>query len=255
MISPIVKIGDRWARNISLAFQEWADKTRIEGRSNTPIVRFDPTPYIELAFFEAGEAQLATLGKLLGIGVKFDLKSPEAIAWCKKYAAKEIKYIDNATKQTIRQIVLRGFEEGLTSQQQSRLIREHIGLLPQHVQAVANYRKALGDIDPVLADRLEEKYRKKLLVWRANNIGLTEGHIASNQGAYESTKGAVKRGVLDPDEWEEYRIVTRDKRLCHVCESTAGEARQLPDGVYASTGSVIAWVHNMCRCTSGLRRK
>ncbi len=255
MTKEIVDVADKWAANISDAFQAWTEDVEINGRSNTPIIRFDPAPYIEGAFYAGGEAQLIELGKMLGTGVTFDLRSPEAEAWIKKYSATEIKYIGAAQKQAIREITLRAFQEGLTAQEQSKLIRKYIGLLPNHIIAVKNYRKALGDIDPALADRLEEKYRKKLLKWRADTIGLSESHYAANMGAYQGTKGAVARGILSPDEWEEYRIVTRDKRLCARCERVAGEARQLPDGVYKSSGLVIVWLHPRDRCTAGLRRK
>jgi len=254
MVSTTVRIGDKWAANISRAFEEWAEKTRLEGRSNTPIIRFDPTPLIEGAFFESGEAQLTELGKLLGTGIKFDLRSPEAEAWIKKYAGQEIKYIAAANKKAIQQIVLRGFEEGLSPQQQSRLIRQYIGLLPQHVIAVQKYRDTLGDIDPALADRLEEKYRRKLLKWRADTIGLTEGHTAANEGNREANRGAVDRGIFLPDEWERYWMITRDKRTCPTCEGLSGARADLPDGDFEGDGRGPP-LHQRCRCCEGLRKK
>jgi hypothetical protein len=252
MIPAAVLIGDKWARRISIAFQEWAEQERPE--RTLKITPFDPEPFIEGAFYESGEAQLTELGKMLGMGVKFDLRSLEAEAWIKDYAAKEIKYIDASTRKTIQQITLRAFQEGLTPQEQSKLIRQYIGLLPQHVVAVQNYRDSLTDIDPALADNLEAKYRAKLLKWRADMIGLTEGHTASNQGYRQVNSDAVKRGVFSPDEWERYWMVTRDKRLCTRCEGMANKAASLPDGDFEGDGQGPP-LHQRCRCTEGLRQK
>jgi hypothetical protein len=252
MIPATVLIGDKWARRISIAFQEWAAQEHPE--RTLKITPFDPEPFIEGAFLESGAAQLEQVGRLIGMGVKFDLRSPEAEAWIKDYAASEIKYIDVANRKAIQQITLRAFQEGLTPAEQSKLIRQHIGLLPQHVVAVQNYRESLGDIDSALADKLESKYRAKLLKWRADTIGLTEGHTASNQGNRQANADAVKRGVLSPDEWERYWMVTRDKRTCDICNGLSGATASLPNGDFAGDGRGPP-LHQRCRCTEGLRRK
>ena len=250
MTEATVRIGDAWARRISLAFQHWASQEQPERTFS--IKPFDPTPYIELAFYEAGEAQIAQIGKLIGIGVKFDLRSPEAEAWIRNFGAQEIRYIDAATQKTIRQITLRAFQEGLTARERSKLIKQYIGLLPQHAVAVANYRQALEGIDSALADRLEEKYRQKLLKWRADTIALSEAHAAANQGYREANAGAVRRGILSPVEWERYWMVTRDKRTCPTCESLSGDRADLPGGAFERGGRGPP-KHPRCRCTEGLR--
>lgn len=105
-----------------------------------------PLPFHRGPFYESGDAQLEEIGKLVGIGVKFDLRNPETAAWIMKYGAAEVKYIDETAKATIRDIVLRGQTEGLTPTAQAKLIKDHIGLLPRQLRALRPSRRGLvGD--------------------------------------------------------------------------------------------------------------
>jgi hypothetical protein len=250
MIPPAQAVGDKYATQISQAFQDWRDAYEAGTPTPGPIMikPFDPSPYIRACYAEAGMAGAEVITELVKgprTAFAFDLRSPEAEAWIRDYAAKEIKYIDVATQQTIKQITLRAFEEGLTPQQQSKLIRQYIGLLPNHITAVENFRKSLGDIDSTLADRMEERYRKKLLKWRADTIALTESHTASNEGNRESTRQAVKRGILDPDEYEMELFNHADKRICPICNALRGTRCPLPGGRYGGRSGPP--FHNRCR--------
>ncbi|MCK9570710.1 phage head morphogenesis protein [Candidatus Pacearchaeota archaeon] len=251
MSEATILVGDESAELISLAFIAWAVSKSATSSS------FDPTPFIRDAFYASGEAQIEEIGALVEIKTSFNIRSPQADAWIKKYAAKHIKYVDATKKQTIRQIVLRGFREGLTSQEQSKLIKEHIGLLPAHSNAVDNYRKNLlsSGMDTSSADTLTEKYRKKLLKYRADTIGLTEGHTAANEGYRFANREAVKRGILNPDKYEQYWIVTRDKRLCPICANLSNTRADLPNGQFPSPGGHGPPIHPRDRCTTGIRRK
>ncbi len=248
--TPIQTIGDKWAKNISSAFEEWADDVAKNGRSNTKIIRFDPTPMIESAFYEGGEAQLGELGKILGTGIKFDLTSPEAIEWLKKYGAEQIKLIDATTKQTIRQITLQGLQEGLTPQEQSKLIREHVGLLPQHARAVDNYKKSLIDsgMDSANVDKLVAKKIKFYIKWRADTIGLTESHTATNEGCRTATEDAVDRGIISKDEYENEWLTAPDTHRCDKCGGMQGKRAEI-GGDFAGDGRGPP-KHPRCRCTT-----
>lgn len=242
------QIGDKWAGEISKAFEEWAEDVRLNGRSNIPITRFNPEPLIESAFLAGGASQLAEIGKLTGMGVKFDLRNYEAEAWIKQYAADQVKYIEATQKKTIRQIVLRGFQEGLTQQEQSREIRKHIGLLPNHYTAVQNYKSELlkSGMDESTSELLTDKYRKKLLKYRADTIGLTEGHTAANEGFSHANEEAVKRGILQENEYLEKWLYTNDGKVCAICIVNNGKT--------APIGELRIPAHPRCRCTKILVR-
>lgn len=249
-MTTIQDIGDKWAKNISDEFQSWAEETAKTGRSNTKIIRFDPTPLIESAFYEGGEAQLGELGKILGTGIKFDLTSPEAIAWIKEYGAEQIKLIDATTKATIRDITRRGLEEGLSPQDQSKLIRQHIGILPQHAKAAENYRKALIDsgMDQISVERLVAKRIKFYIKLRADNIGLTESHTATNVGSRQVSESAVERGIISKDEYEQEWLTAPDDHRCSKCGGMQGKRAEI-GGNFPGDGRGPP-LHNRCRCTN-----
>ena len=252
-MTEIQDIGDEYAGKISAAFQEWAESAK---ESYPKLPTFDPTPIILSAMMAAGAVQLSQLSELLSVQVKFDLKSPEAIAWAEKYGAQQVKYVSRATKLAIRQITASGLQDGLSPAEQSKAIRQIVGLLPQHAQAVLNYRNQLikSGTDEALAGRLTDKYRKKLLKWRADTIGLTESHTAANEGLRQANRGAVERGILKPSEYEQEWLTSADKRRCDRCAGMQGKRASLPDGTFPGDGSGPI-LHPRCRCTTIIVRK
>lgn len=249
----IEDIGLKWANRIAKAFIAWAEAEAVS--RELKISPFDPEPQLTLAFYEAGEAQLAVLGKLLGTGVKFDLRSKEAEAWIKKYSGEQIKYISQANKLAIRQIKLRAFQDGLTIQQQRAMIKQYIGLLPQHVIAVGNYQDGLikTGMDKANAEKLAAKYREKLLRYRANMIAETEGMAASNNGARISNESAVKRGILDPDIYEQEWVASGLKNVCDKCKAANGT--RAPIGGKFPNGSMGPPIHQHDHCGVIIVRK
>lgn len=249
MDTPVQAIGDKWAKTIADEFEKWADEVVESGRVNTQIMRFDPTPLIESAFYEGGEAQLGELGKILGTGVKFDLTSPEAIAWIKKYGAEQIKLIDTGTKATIREITRRGLEEGLNPREQMKAIKENIGLLPQHSKAVQNYKRTMLDagMDPATVEKLAAKKAAQLLRYRAYTIGLTESHTATNEGSRQVTESAVERGIISKDEYANEWLTAADSRRCSKCGEMQGKRAEI-GGDFAGDGRGPP-LHPRCRCT------
>jgi hypothetical protein len=254
MINPAESIGLKWAAKISDAFTKWAKQ---EKKSRTiKITPFDPSPLIEGAFYEAGKTSLTEMGKLLGMGVKFDLRSKEAESWISNYAASQIKYLDATAKQTIRQIKLRSFQEGLTLQEQRDLIKQNIGLLPQHIIAVQNYKDSLVDLDQATVDRMGDKYANKLLNYRADMIGRTEGMASSNNGRRISNEYAVDRGVLDPDEVEQKWVTSKLGNVCEDCKKMDGKRTEIGGTFETDEGPLdCPPKHQHCSCGVVLTKK
>jgi len=245
------EIGLKWAVRISAAFRLWAEE---EKKSRTiELKQFDPSPQISLAFYEAGEAQLTDIGKLIGMGIKFDLRSKEAEQWIENYAAKEIKYINAGSKAAIRQIKLRAFQEGLSISEQRALIKQYVGLLPKHVIAVQNYRTALTSIDPAIADKMAERYAAQLLRYRANMIAVTEGMTASNEGIRKTNEDAARRGILPKDEYEQEWVASGLARTCDKCLAANGS--RAPIGGTFPNGSRGPPIHMHDRCGTVIVRK
>jgi hypothetical protein len=247
------EIGLKWAKRIAKAYLIWAES---EQKSRTIDIKpFDPETQITLAFYEAGESQLIDIGKLIGAGVKFDLRSKEAEAWIKDFSAKEIKYINSANRAAIRQIKLRAFQEGLTIQEQRVMIKEFIGLLPKHVIAVGNYKDGLlkSGMDEATAQRLAAKYREKLLRYRANMIAETEGMSASNEGIRQTNLDAVKRGIISKDEYEMEWVASGLRNVCSRCQDANG--KRAPIGGKFPNGSMGPPIHPHDHCGTVLVRK
>lgn len=246
-------VGLKWSKRIAAAFMAWTDQEQ-KSRQIT-VSAFDPSPQITLAFYEAGGAQLEDLGKLLGMGVKFDLRSPEAEAWVKKYSSEQIKYISQANKAAIRQIKLKSFQEGLSIGEQRQLIKQYIGLLPQHVVAVGTYQDGLiaSGMDKDAAERLAAKYRLKLLNYRATNIAVSEGMMATNEGVRKVNESAVKRGIVNPDEYEQQWVATGLRNVCDKCQSANGT--RAPIGGTFPNGSRGPPIHPGDHCNVVLVRK
>jgi len=216
---------------------------------------FDPKERLKDLFSACLVIDGEYIGKVTG-GAKFDYVDPRALEWIEKYVAEDVVDIDAGTKQAIRNIVREGYETGITPRNQARQIREIVGLDERRAETLRKYSENLFS-KGLSEERVWELIGKKgraLLNSRALTIAVNETSEASAQAGYWSTKSACERGVLDPNEYEGYRIVTPDERLCSRCAPIAGEARQIPDGTYESTGSHTAKVHTCCRCCEGLRQ-
>ncbi len=246
-------IGPIWAEKISDAFVEWAEEQRLS--RSIKIQPFNPEPYVEGAFYEAGSLQLLELGALLGLEVSFNIRNKEAEAWIQKYSGDQIKYISATNRAAIRLIKLRAFQEGLTVQQQQKLIKDHIGLLPRHVVAVNNYYDVLirsGEGEET-AKRLASKYGAKLVRYRANMIGVSESMSASNNGIRITNESAVKRGILSKDEyWQEW-VASGLKNVCEQCKAANGTHAEI-GGTYPN-GSMGPPIHPHDHCSVIIVRK
>jgi hypothetical protein len=258
MIPATTAIGDRYAKQIAQAFLDWRDNAAMLPASRIiHVVPFDPTEIIRETFGASGKAQAKQIIKLVKgpqVGFSFNLRSPEAEAWIEKYAASEIKFIDAASKQTIRQVILQGFQDGLTPIEQAKLIKPYIGLTPRQAIALENYANNLGIEDKTLAQKMTEKYGQRLLRDRALNIALTEGHIASNEGYMESTSQAVDRGVIDPKRFEYTWILTHDERTCQRCRDHEDDTAEIPFGKFKN-GDEPGRIHNRDRCCRAIVEK
>ena len=243
----------RWNEGAAASFLLWASAERKS--KSIKITQFDPSHVIKKVFYEAGDAQLDVLSEEFGVGYRFDLRSAEAEAWISEYSGQQIKYISATNRAAIQQIKLIAFQEGMTIPEQRRLIKQHIGLLPQHVVAVKRYETGLMDagMDDGSVNRLTEKYRKKLLDYRANMIGVTEGMTASNEGIRKANEDAMKRGILPTDEYEQVWVASGLPNTCDQCIAANGSTA--PIGGTFPNGSRGPPIHPHDHCTVVIRRK
>lgn len=179
---------------------------------------------------------------------RFDLVNPRAVEWVRENGARLVKDIEQAQRESIRQIVARGIEDGLSPAEQARLIRERVGLLPQQEQSLAEYEDELraAGVDD---DKVEGKLSRRLdemLSNRATVIARQETIVAAYQGARESWRQMTEDGLLG-DEAEQEWVTATDDRLCEDCEPLDGRTAKLDEefapGIYQPGDP-----HPLCRC-------
>jgi SPP1 gp7 family putative phage head morphogenesis protein len=191
-----------------------------------------------------------------GISIIFNKTNPEAVAWVEARCAELItQNIIPESRAAIRDIMLRAFNKGIPPRSAARLIREHIGILPRHAEAVNKYYASLvEELGEEEALRLAEKYAQKLINYRAKNIARTETIRASSQGQHELWRQAVEEDLLDPNEWERVWIADETERVCGICQGLEGQRAPM-DGPFPGGYMMPPDPHPSCRCAVGLQRK
>lgn len=240
------------------AFEEALASGRLdEAIDKIDWLQFNPERLVEMGVSDAANAAADMITLVSKVNYQYDPKMRAALGWVKQYAAEEVKYINPASQQAIREAVYRAYSTSVAPTANVPLIKSMIGLTPSQAKSVENYRNALlkkGKSEEAI-QKACDKYAAKRLKQRAETIAVNEASEAACHGHLFATKDAVQRGVIDPQKWEEIRLVTPDERACKICRPLNGETRQLPDGFYASTGSQISKIHTRCRCIPLIREK
>jgi len=201
---------------------------------------------------EVGKATARRLGEKLKAELRFDLLNPRAVEFINHHTGELITQVTEESRQAIRTIIRRAFEEGGHPYQQAKKIIQHIGLTERQSQAVENFRRRLIEdgVSRVKANKQAEAYAKRLLRDRAETVARTETMMASNEGQQEAWRQAVEEGLLDEAEVEREWIVTPDDRLCDRCLAMDGKRASINE-TYEG-GIEGPPLHPRCRCTEGL---
>ncbi len=220
--------------------------------------------------------------------MSFTLLNPSAVSFLQGYSFELITGLSAIMQESIRDIMTQAFRDGLPVAAQARLIRQYIGLTPQQIRAVENYRRLLESGDPgalretmgrALRDArydrtiertvtegarltrqqvnvMVDRYVSRQLKYRAEMIARTETIRAANAGQIEAWRQAQQQGYLSATVRQRW-IYTKDERTCEVCP-------QIPDmnpagvpigGVFRAPGGVVKQPpdpHPQCRCALGL---
>lgn len=167
----------------------------------------------------AGVKVLAPSKPKGNIDFGFDRTNPNVIDWINEHTAETLDDLGKATRDRIREIIERAFnqQEDLKSY-------------------AADLLDAIGDQA------------------RADVIARTESMLAANEGQAEAWDQAVDAGILTGNEKKTW-IVTPDDRLCPICEAIDGQTVEMSDNFESpETGEQfdVPPAHPNCRCTVGL---
>lgn len=184
-------------------------------------------PKMTDAWFAAGRRVSSVLpkGALLQPYI-FDTSRVAALAADGGYRAGFVQEITREQQRVITQIINRGFVESLSRRQVARLLRDSVGLTAQQEKWVWNYRQQLRELDPDMFDRqlrdrrsdkrlqrlieeggaldaasidkMTERYRQRLIQYRAQTIARTESLRAVRMAEYEALVDINDLGILNP---------------------------------------------------------
>ena len=170
----------------------------------------------------------------------FDPTRVSALSSAGGYRAAFITDIVDSQRETISQVINRGLIEGRSKNQVARDIRASIGLTAKQEQWIENYRRQLSLMDASALDRalrdrrsdrlyqrlldsgnalsqeqidsMVERYRQRMIKWRAQTIARTESLRAMRMGEWDALMEAHEAGALSPL-LRRFWLVTADERL------------------------------------------
>ena len=209
------------------------------------------------------------------LDMKFNRASPMATSYASMSAANMVTDMIDSQIQSVRSVVSRAFNEGLTRQQTSRNLIQLLNEIPTPKGAVAgNY--ALGhmfgnatkglttryanavvsragrlvrqnpDISPVDLKRKVDQYGAKLRRSRARTIARTELMRASNQGRLQGMWQAADQGLVNPT-LAKKQWVTSSFDVCPICIPLNGKTVGIRDS-FGPMGDAPP-AHPNCKCT------
>lgn len=164
-----------------------------------------------------GSAGLAVEGLPIPVqaSLRYDVNNPRIRSFLNRSTASMVTRVDTDAKLVIRDAVTRHFTEALTPDRMAGLIKNSIGLLPEHARAVRNYSKALQAKDYPLSniEKYSTAYADRLLDYRAMMIARTESQDAMSEGQLSVWREAENQDLIQnvKKKW----IVDGDP--CEIC--------------------------------------
>jgi hypothetical protein len=156
-------------------------------------------------------------------GISFSLSNPRAVAYLKEHGAEQIPGIDETTRATIRDILVRGRQEGWAYDKVAKAIIEQfpefaVGTPYEHIRS------------------------------RAHLIAVDETSKAYGEANYQVALGMDERGLPMEKKW----AASPDEKTCEVCLGNAAVGwvpvrRPFPSGHQREPA------HPACRCNTQYR--
>ena len=205
----------------------------------------------------AANASAKSLPSQVRIAANFTTSDPRAIAFAEQRAGKLIRQISDESRKAVTETITEALRMRIDRREMVSRISKVVGLDSRQARALTRYyekaladgRKAGLDYDEALAkaDRLGDKYKKRLLRQRATRIARTETVAASNAGRYLSWMEAEAQGLLGADSVKRW-ITAMDERTCPICAPLNN--KEFPYKANFPTGELMPPVHPNCRCSA-----
>lgn len=204
---------------------------------------------------EAGENMIDTLPKQYQ-DIQFDPASPRGLSWVTTRGAELVVEITQESRLAIQEAVKQAATAGFGADRTAAQIKDLVGLTQRQAGAVTRFRGKLlqSGVDYDRAAKMASDYSSRLLRYRAENIARTELMKAANQGHLEMLYQGADQGILPPNSFVRYWILTPDDRLCPYCAEMKGAEVNLGEDFTGPSGDISGPpLHPQCRCTTGVR--
>jgi hypothetical protein len=216
-------------------------------------------------------ADLPNGGRVGGqIAVGFDFLNPLHLEAVRDLETRVITGLRSEVRDVVRAHVENGLRDGVGPRVVARGIRDVVGLAPNQLEAVANFRLALeeGRIGDALGYKLRDKrfgikkemsqaqidkavdaYRRRFIAHHAETVARTATLDTLKKGQQLAQEDAVRRGILDPSRLYKMWIGVMDDRERE--SHRAMEHESVPYNIPYSNGQMIPGEDEYnCRCLS-----
>jgi hypothetical protein len=216
-------------------FRRWGDDPRAVGNEDEVSEALDPVREVFLSSAELAADQAVPPPPPPGSGtdgpgtpggpdrritVDLDARRPDVERHLREYSLKRIREISDASRQTIRDVLVRASISGASTQQQAREIRDSIGLTSAQAGWVRTFRFQLDALDPRVmgralrdrrfdptvqkaldggpplteeqVDKMVAAYHRRTLAYRATMIARTEAIRAANVGGVAGMRAQLE---------------------------------------------------------------
>lgn len=207
------------------------------------------------AFVQSARVVSEWAAASLSVRVSFDQVNVRAVEAMRSNRLRLVTNLTEGQRAAVREVLLNGVVSGQNPVRTAREIRASIGLTEGQVRQVESYRSALRDLrrdaldralrdrrsDSVVRraietgrelseeriDRMVERYRERVLDYRARTIARTESMRAVNEGAEESLRQMVDAGIAGDEDVTLVWRTAKDERVRGSHRSMNGQRRTM----------------------------
>jgi len=207
------------------------------------------------------------------LGFSFNYLSPHVVPAIRALEDAALLPLKDSARAVVREAVERGLREGASSRAIGKEIRRVIGLGPEQLQQIANFRDALsgaagrsvteynlrnrtvdrllakGPLTPEQIDRYTEAYRKARIANNATSVARTAAVNAQKSAQALAWQDAIDKGIVDGDRLLKKWISVGDDRVRPEHVKMNGETVPF-DATYSNGEDVPGESVYNCRCIS-----
>ncbi|MCH9664660.1 MAG: phage head morphogenesis protein [Gammaproteobacteria bacterium] len=199
--------------------------------------------------------------------VAFDQSAIGSVTFMQNTRNRIVTEFMQRQSEAVRAVIIDGIARGLNPIEQGRQLRSVIGLTPDQIQIIGNYRRLLETnsrralnrrlrdrrfdstinnaidqgipIPPAQIDRIVDRYTSRLINLRANVIARTEALAVVHQGVDEMYQQSIDAGILDANELVNEWFTSRDEKVRTSHASMNGQRRGIGESFVTGSGNFL----------------